>query len=383
MIPAAGVPQWSIDSRAVRTAGAGRARALYHAGGIGCRERRVLINCVVYEKGVRLKDIAIADISEWMGRPGCFVWVALSESTPEELAALQEEFNLHDLAIEDVLLGDQRPKIEEYDATLFVVLHMVDCLGSELHVGELAVFLGTDFVLSVRRGSQQGMQEVRQRAEREPELLQFGPGYVFYALTDAVVDRYFPAVETLAHELEAIEAVMFKSGGGKDNIRKLYHLKQQVERLRHSVAPLIDAVGKLLSAARVPPLLANTSTYFRDVHDHLQSITGAIDSLRDTIATAIHANLALVGSRFHQQLHVQPRRSLRRIEPRLRAQRVSRRRRAPPPFPQFRLHGRRRELGLPDVRRPHRALGKTAPRRTAIPDRDQRCRAACADRPLW
>jgi magnesium transporter len=254
----------------------------------------VLINCVVYEKGVRLKDIAVGDISDWLGRPGCFIWVALSEATQAELAALQEEFDLHDLAIEDVLVGDQRPKIEEYDATLFTVLHMVDCQGSDVHVGELNVFVGANFVLSVRHGTQQGLQDVRQRAEREPELLQFGPGYVFYALTDAIVDRYFPVVETLAHELEAIEAVMFTTDGGKENIRKLYHLKQQVERLRHSVVPLNDAIGKLFGAARVPPVVANASKYFRDVHDHLQSIVGAIDSLRDTIATAIHANLALV-----------------------------------------------------------------------------------------
>ena len=254
----------------------------------------MLINCVVYEKGVRLKDIPVADISAWLGKPGCFVWVALSEATPEELSALQSEFTLHDLAIEDVLHGAQRPKIEEYDGTLFVVLHMVDCQGRDVHVGEVDVFVGADFVLSVRRGSHQSLQDVRQRAEREPELLQFGPGYVFYALTDAIVDRYFPVVETLAHELEAIEAVMFTSDGGKENIRKLYHLKQQVERLRHSVVPLNDAIGKLFSGARVPPVVASTSKYFRDVHDHLQSITGAIDSLRDTIATAIHANLALV-----------------------------------------------------------------------------------------
>ena len=254
----------------------------------------MLINCVVYEKGVRLKDIAVADVSDWLGRPDTFIWIAFNEATQEELTVLQDELQLHDLAIEDVLLGAQRPKIEEYDATLFVVLHMVECVGSDVHVGELNVFVGSNFLISVRRGTRQGLQDVRQRVEREPELLQFGPGYVFYALLDAVVDRYFPVVESLAHELEAIEAVMFTIDGGRENIRKLYHLKQQVERMRHSVVPLNDALSKLFSVARVPPVVASTSEYFRDVHDHLQSITSAIDSLRDTIATAIQANLALV-----------------------------------------------------------------------------------------
>lgn len=254
----------------------------------------MLINCVVYEKGVRLRDIPIKDISSWLRRPDCFVWVALSEATQEELAELQQAFNLHDLAVEDVLHRDQRPKIEEYDGSLFVVLHVVECKGAEVQVGEVNVFVGADFVLSVRSGSHHSLQGVRMRAERQPELLQHGPGYVFYALTDAIVDLYFPAVERLEHELEAIEAVMFSMEGARENIRKLYHLKQQVEKLRHSVAPLNDAIGKLFTGPRVPAVVAQSSKYFRDVHDHLQSITGAIDALRDTIATAIQANLALV-----------------------------------------------------------------------------------------
>ena len=101
-------------------------------------------------------------------------------------------------------------------------------------------------------------------------------------------------VERSKTQLEAIEAVMFSTDGARENIRKLYHLKQQVEKLRHSVLPLNDAIGKLFSGARVPAVVAHSSKYFRDVHDHLQSIIGAIDALRDTIATAIQANLAMV-----------------------------------------------------------------------------------------
>ncbi len=254
----------------------------------------MLINCVVYKKGVRLKEVSMAEVATSLASPDCFVWVALNEPTEEELTAWQSEFELHDLAIEDVLHGEQRPKIEEYDATLFVVLHMVDYKARDLRVGEVNVFVGSNFVLTVRRGSQHSLQGVRHRAEREPDLLQYGPGYVFYALTDAIVDLYFPVVEALEHDLEGIEADMFSIDGGKENIRRLYHLKQQVERLRHSVAPLSDAIGKLFSGARVPTVVASSSKYFRDVHDHLQSITSAIDTLRDTIATAINANLALV-----------------------------------------------------------------------------------------
>lgn len=257
-------------------------------------EDALLINCVVYEKGHRVCDIPVKDISEWRRRPDCFVWVALSEATQAELEELQEEFGLHDLAVEDVLQRDQRPKIEEYDGSLFAVLHAVDCDGAKVEVGEVNVFVGADFVLSVRSGSQHSLSAVRMRAEQEPELLRHGPGYVFYALTDAIVDLYFPAVEALEHELEAIEAVMFSTDGARENVRKLYQLKQQVEKLRHSVAPLNDAIAKLFSGARIPGVVSQSSKYFRDVHDHLQSITGAIDALRDTIATAIQANLAMV-----------------------------------------------------------------------------------------
>lgn len=254
----------------------------------------MLINCVVYGDGRRLREISIQEIHEWRGRPDCFVWVALHDPSHAELAELQEIFGLHDLAIEDVIQRDQRPKIEDYDGTLFAVVHMVDFDGKQVQVGEVNVFVGPGFALSVRNGSQRSLQGVREQAERDPELLAHGPGYVIYALVDAIVDLYFPVVEALEHQLEAIEATMFAAEDTRDNVRRLYHLKQQVERLRHSVAPLGDAIAKLFGAARVPGVVAATENYFRDVSDHLQSISGAIDRLRDAIATAIHANLTLV-----------------------------------------------------------------------------------------
>ncbi len=263
-------------------------------GGLTAWRAGVLINCVVYGEGKRLREISIREIPQWRDRPDCFVWVALHDPSHAELAELQEIFGLHDLAIEDVLQRDQRPKIEDYDGTLFFVVHLVDFDGSQVQVGEVNVFVGPGFALSVRSGSDRSLHGVREQAERDPELLSHGPGYVIYALVDAIVDLYFPVVEALEHQLEAIEATMFATEGTRDNVRRLYHLKQQVERLRHSVAPLGDAIAKLFGAARVPAVVLPTATYFRDVTDHLQSISGAIDRLRDAIATAIHANLTLV-----------------------------------------------------------------------------------------
>ncbi|MGH8746662.1 MAG: CorA family divalent cation transporter, partial [Burkholderiales bacterium] len=138
----------------------------------------MLINCVAYQDGKRLAEIGRREISAYLSRPDCFVWVALRDTDQAELQEMKQEFGLHELAVEDALHGHQRPKIEEYGASLFVVLHTVEFEGEELSIGELDVFVGPNFVLSVRNRAHSGFQEVRARCEREPELLRFGSGYV-------------------------------------------------------------------------------------------------------------------------------------------------------------------------------------------------------------
>src|SRR5687768_8386802 len=165
----------------------------------------MLVNCVAYEGGRKVADIGKHEISNYLARPGCFVWVALRDTTAEELAEMQEEFNLHPLAVEDARHGHQRPKIEEYGNSLFAVLHNIEVRDGELHLGEVDIFVGPNYVLSVRQRTEQGFAAVRARTESEPELLRHGSGFVFYALVDAIVDRYFPIVDTLEVELERIE----------------------------------------------------------------------------------------------------------------------------------------------------------------------------------
>lgn len=254
----------------------------------------MLINCVAYENGRKLADIPVPDISDYLLRPGCFVWVALRDADQEELAQMQEEFGLHDLAVEDARSGHQRPKVEEYDDVVFVVAHTI-AVGEqgELEVGEIDIFAGRNFVLSVRNRSRQSLLGVRLRTEREPELLQHGPGFVLYALLDAVVDRYFPIVEALETELEAIEGQIFVPGSGRANIQKLYALKQRVTTVKHVVAPLLESAGKLWSG-RVPPVCERHREYLRDVYDHLTRTNASLDALRDTIGTAIQVNLSMV-----------------------------------------------------------------------------------------
>ena len=253
----------------------------------------MLINCVAYQEGKKLSDIPVEAISDYLARPDCFVWVALRDATGEELAQMQEEFGLHELAVEDASRGHQRPKIEEYGDSLFVVVQSVELVADKLVVGELDVFVGENYVLSVRRDVAQGFLGVRARAEREPQLLRQGSAFVLYALMDAVVDRYFPVVDLLESELETIEERIFIRGSQRDNIERLYELKRKVLQLRHAVAPLMEAVGRL-HGGRVPRICTGTQDYFRDVHDHLYRIAGTLDTIRDTISTAIQVNLSMV-----------------------------------------------------------------------------------------
>jgi len=253
----------------------------------------MLVNCVAYQRGKKLADIAISDIRASLSQPDCFVWVALKDPASEELAVLQEEFGLHELAVEDAQHGHQRPKIEEYGASIFIVLHMIEATGDGLQTGEVAIFVGPQYLISVRRDSQQGFTEVRRRCEQEPELLQHGPAYVLYALMDTVVDRYFPVLDGLKADIEAIEERIFASQNTRAQIEALYGLKRRLAIFDHATIPLLEVTSKL-HGGRVPPICAGLDDYFRDVYDHLLRLKHAIDNMRDMVTTAISVNLSLI-----------------------------------------------------------------------------------------
>jgi magnesium transporter len=253
----------------------------------------MIVNCVAYDRGQKLSDIPLTEVRVHLDRPGCFVWVALKDPEPTELAALQDEFSLHELAVEDAQKGHQRPKIEEYGSSLFVVLHLVEPAGDKLQTGEVAIFVGPQYVISVRRDAQLGFADVRRRCEQEPELLRHGPAYVLYALMDTVVDRYFPVIAHLTAEIEEIEERIFAGQTTRAQIEALYSLKRKLMALDHATQPLLEVTGKLYGG-RVPPICASLQDYFRDVHDHLLRLKQSIDNLRDMVATAISVNLSLI-----------------------------------------------------------------------------------------
>ena len=253
----------------------------------------MLINCVAYQNGRKLADIPVDQIHLFVNEPDCFVWVALNDPEPSELEAMQKEFGLHELAVEDARHGHQRPKIEEYGQSLFAVLHMIEIAGDEMNVGEVDIFVGRNYVFSVRSRAERGFADVRARCEAEPELLQHGAAYVLYALMDAVVDRYFPVLSALESELENIEERIFANQTTRTTVENLYEQKRKLMILKHATEPLLDATTKLFGG-RVPQLCTGLQDYFRDVYDHLIRLNQSIDSQRDMVTTAISVNLSLI-----------------------------------------------------------------------------------------
>lgn len=255
----------------------------------------MLINCVAYQNGQKLGDIASTDIHDYLRRPDCFVWVALKDPLPSEISQLAKEFGLHELAVEDAQHGHQRPKLDEYGDMLFCVMKtlQLDDEGN-LSEGEVDVFVGANYVLSIRNGTRKGFQNVRDRCEKEPHLLQHGAGFVFYALMDAVVDRYFAVMHQLEDELEALEDRLFsRNGSARQNIEDLYALKRKLVLVSHALVPLHEATARL-HGGRVPRVCGGLQDYYRDVDDHLARIIRNLESQRDMLSTAIQVNLAMI-----------------------------------------------------------------------------------------
>ncbi len=254
----------------------------------------MLVNCVAYEKGRRLCDLQLSEVRDWLNSHTGFVWVALRDPDAEEMGHAQAAFLLPNDAIEEARRLSQRPIIAEYDDDLlFAVLKLVEYVDGELRVGELDVFVGPRFVLSIRTHSERNLLGVRERLEREPELLEQGPGIVFYALLETVVERYFPVIDAIEDEFEKIEPLIFERGAQRKTLQELYALKQRVTEVRHAVVPLYDAASKL-HGGRVPLVVAGLNDYFRDVYEYMYRAIQALVSLRDSIGTAMTVNLSMV-----------------------------------------------------------------------------------------
>jgi len=252
-----------------------------------------VVNCVAYGRDGSRRDISLGQISDVLAvDDGSFVWVGLYEPDEALLDSLQEEFDLHDLAIEDAHHAHQRPKIEAYGNSLFIAVHTAQAVKGEVEFGETHVFMGPRYLLTVRHGASLSYAPVRARCERDPELLAIGPSYGLYAVLDFIVDNYLPIIDEFRDDLTVLERDIFSESFKKETIVKLYELKRELTRLRLAVAPMQDITGQL---TRVHTQLVGEEMrlYFRDVFDHTLRVNDATDTLREMLTAAMSVNLAM------------------------------------------------------------------------------------------
>ena len=263
----------------------------------------MIVDCAVYEDGRRRDGaLPVHEAMEACREPGAFTWIGLYEPTEEEFDSIRREFDLHELAVEDAIHAHQRPKLEVYGDTVFIVLKTARYIDPEevVRLGEILIFLGNDFIITVRHGEASELKDVRHGLEEEPELLAHGPGAVLHAIVDKVVDDYSPALIGLGEDIDEIENQVF-SGQRANPAQRIYKLKREVLEFSHAVGPLVDPVDRL-SKGRYEVIHPEVRTYFRDVNDHLLRAHEQLESYRDLLTSVLSANLAQVTVRQNEDV---------------------------------------------------------------------------------
>jgi magnesium transporter len=254
----------------------------------------MVVNCVAYlNSGRKLQNISLDAISDVLHNPDTFVWLGLHEPDETLLWKVQQEFGLHELAIEDALHAHQRPKIEVYDDVLFIVLHTGQFVGGQVVFGETHIFLGKRFLVTVRHGASLSYACARTRCEQVPQLLALGPSFGLYAVVDAIVDNFFPIVESFQSSLRELEDEIFRDEFDRETTKSLYRLKRELVKFRLAVAPMQDILNQLV---RFHPGLVHDDVrvYFRDVFDHAVRMTETINTLGEMLTAALQLNISLV-----------------------------------------------------------------------------------------
>ena len=254
----------------------------------------MVVNCVAYRNdGTRIKDIDIAAISDVLRESDTFVWVGLHEPDEALLLQLQEEFDLHDLAIEDAQQAHQRTKVETYGDSLFIVVQTAQLISGHIAFGETHVFLGHRYLITVRHGASLSYTPARHTCEKTPELLAHGPSYGLYGVLDYIVENLLPIVREFREELQTLENDIFADTFNRDTVRRLYDMQRDLMTLRLAAAPMQDVINQLV---RLHPELIpdELRVYFRDVYDHVYRVNESISAMREMLTAAINVNLSLV-----------------------------------------------------------------------------------------
>jgi len=253
-----------------------------------------IIDCAAYAGGVRAADVGIDQIQGVLASSDQFIWLGLYEPDQALLRRVQRQFGLHDLAIEDAFDAHQRPKVELYEGSLFVVLRTAHLSPThQLEFGETHAFVGRNYIVTVRHGSLRSHIGVRQRCESTPRLLAKGPAYVLYSLMDFIVDQYLPIVQQLEEDVQELEEVVLGDPTSSDATARIYRLKRDALTLRRAVSPLVDVCNRLIRF-ELPLIPEDTRPYFRDVYDHVLRLNEAIDAQRELLTTALEAHLSLM-----------------------------------------------------------------------------------------
>jgi len=252
----------------------------------------MVMGCAAYEGGKRIADLDFDHLEEVKCKTGGFIWIGLHEPTQEALQRLQQRFGLHELAIEDAHRAHQRPKVEVYGDSLFVVLRTAQLVDKRTQFGETHVFLGKDYVISIRHGPSASYREVRARCESTPRLLKLGTDFVLYAIMDFVVDNYFPVVDALEEEVESLEEHVFNDVFDQQTVEHIYRLKRDLLSLRRAVAPVVEMSNRL-TRFDMPLIDKHAHPYFRDIHDHAVLVNDSVDYLRELLNSALEVDLLL------------------------------------------------------------------------------------------
>jgi len=261
----------------------------------------VIVDCAHYRDGRRQNEgpLPLEEAAHRCIGGGEFVWVGLKEPGADELARVGEMFGLHDLALEDAGNAHQRPKLEDYEESLFIVLRTAryDDAREEVDFGEIHLFVGSGYVIAVRHGEASELGTARQRLEARPDLLEAGPAAVVWAIVDRVVDDYAPVVEGIENDIEEVEDEIF--GRRADATQRIYFLKREVIEFHRAVAPLLGPLAGLEHGARVE-VSDELRRYFRDVHDHARRVDEQVLGQRELLTSILEANLALLGVQQNQ-----------------------------------------------------------------------------------
>ncbi len=263
----------------------------------------MIVDSAVYEGGRRLDgDVGVHDAMEACRKDGAFTWIGLFEPTEEEFESIRSEFGLHPLAVEDAIHAHQRPKLEVYGEMVFIILKTARYVDPTevIKLGEILVFLGHDYIITVRHGEASELGGVRQQLEENPELLRHGPGAVLHAIVDRVVDDYAPAIAGLGEDIDQVEDQVF-SGSSTNAAERIYKLKREVLQFGHAVGPLVDPLDRL-ARGKYGVIHSDVRTYFRDVNDHLLRAHDQLDGFRDLLTGVLQANLTQVGVRQNEDM---------------------------------------------------------------------------------